>query len=229
MVGVAETQNTMASKIRCDFPQIGAHRPSCSVNEKAHGGVALLAKKGAKQRLLFKHAEKSFQMIIALVLSITIAVVYLAPSASDQEEDRCLNMLQTHARGPTLAMGDLNARNKSWWDKMTNARGRKLERWAHRFGWETSALRSTPSFVSSACSGNRSRTGTSNIDLILTKLLTKGSIYTAPGAWESNLQHKPACMSLPNIPSNMPDQVQKCLVSVKRFSDKNFREKVRDE
>ena len=36
-------------------------------------------------------------------------------------------------------------------------------------------------------------------------------------------------MSLPNIPSNTPDQVQKYVVSVKRFSDKDFREKVRDE
>ena len=52
-------------------------------------------------------------MIVARVLSIRIAVVYLAPSASDEEEDRCLNMLKTHARGLTLAMGDFNARNKS--------------------------------------------------------------------------------------------------------------------
>ena len=171
----------MASRIRCDFPQIGARRLLWSVIYKAHGGVALLTKTGVKQRLLYKHAEKSFQMIIARVLSITIAVVYLAPSASDEEEDSYLNMLRTHARGLTLAMGDFNTRNKSWWDKMTNAQGRKLVRWAGRFGSETSALRCTSSFVSNARSGNRSRTGTSNIDLLLTKLRTKGSIYAPLG------------------------------------------------
>ena len=45
MVGVTETHNAMARKIRCDFPQIGAPRPPSSVDEKAHAGVALLKRK----------------------------------------------------------------------------------------------------------------------------------------------------------------------------------------
>ena len=216
VVGVTETHCRMRGKVRCGYAQIGAPRPEDG-NRACHGGVALLFAQDVAFRLLFKHAEKNFQIVVARVRNMNAAVVYIAPSANLEASARCLKLLQTHCRGPTAIMGDWNARHRKW-DKLTKSRGTQLYNWCASNKWTTSAIDG----FSYQCN-----TGESNIDLFASKDIVCSRASSPRGPWDGAINHKPVTCTVES-PGNISEEKRRMVISNSRLKDKEYREKVRD-
>ncbi len=139
VVGGTVTPCKMEAKIRSRYPQIGAPRPRENPRDRPHGRLALIEASPFAFRLLYRKAEKNFQIIIAQVREITYTVRYISPSAAlrgprGNEVEKCLNVLQTYSRGPSSAMGDWNARQRTW-DKKSIPRGIFFKTGTERRGW----------------------------------------------------------------------------------------------
>ncbi len=113
VLGITETHLKPDGKIRVGYFAINAPRPPPEQGRNS-GGVTLLFRKAGGVKLIYKHVEKNFQMVIAQVGKVKCGVVYISPKATRTETEECLRMLNTHSRGNSIIGGDWNARHKQW-------------------------------------------------------------------------------------------------------------------
>ena len=92
-------------------------------------------------------------------MKIIVIGAYISPTISKEDFSKALNWIRQAAFGPTIVLGDFNARLKTW-DSKTNTRGTSLFEWAQYLKWKINA----PSSAS-----YRTRQVESKIDLVLVK------------------------------------------------------------
>ena len=105
----------------------------------------------------------------------------MSPSITKENLTAVLQWIRDASSGPTVVLGDFNARHKDW-DSTTNTRGRTLRKWSKRFGWTISAP-NTPT--------NTTEQGTSTIDLVLSKGLKVSKPQVYHGKWSGASDHSP--------------------------------------
>ncbi len=179
---------------------------------KSSGGVSLFLRKVAGSRVIFKQSEKNFQLIIAQVGHIKIGAVYISPSATKEETEECLRMINMHARGREIVCGDWNARHKRW-DRVSNRRGNQAVRWATAKRWKVSTLDDF-SF--------RTKRYKSNIDFLATKNIEVRGIRSPEDLWTGHTQHRVVMTSFLTKESTTQPKHK---ISVKNWRDKEQNEK----
>ncbi len=89
IIGVTETRLHPKSKIRTEYFAINAPRPP-PLRGQDTGGVSFIFWTLCGVRLIFKHAEKKFQLIIAQLGKVKCGIAYLSPKSTKIETQKAL-------------------------------------------------------------------------------------------------------------------------------------------
>ena len=82
---------------------------------RPHGGIVLLRRHGLRTRVLARYATKSYQVLAVHVKPrLNIIGVYITPNAERTAIHECLSLLKSPCHGPTVIVGDWNARHLNW-------------------------------------------------------------------------------------------------------------------
>ncbi len=184
IASIAETHLRPEGKIRTDYFSFNATRTPPKEGRNS-GGVSLLFRKAGGDRW-YSSIQKRTSNIICQLGQIKIGVVYLSPASSRAETEKCLNMINTHARGKSILCGDWNSRHQEW-DRLSNRKGNQLVRWASAKKWKVRTWEGY-SF--------RTRQYKSNIDFFVTKGLDIGIVRSLNDVWTGRTQHRPIVTSL---------------------------------
>ena len=121
-------------------------------------------------------------MLITQVDHIHIVLLYIRLYYPRSKALEFFEDIRTRTRGPTVIMGDLNARHRKW-DKRSNTMGNMILQWSERWSW-TIQNADLPSF--------QGATGSSNVDLFITKgVRTKTTPWILIGNWDASSDHNP--------------------------------------
>ena len=154
---------------------------------RGEGGIALAWKVGVKGIVRYRQRDRKVQILVVKIAGCLIALVYFSPSARREEVENALTKLRQVCRGPTIILGDLNARHNRW-DRTTNRFGSTILKWAEKYSWTIRAAQE-PTFVS--------RTGRSNIDLFITKdLQAPLNPWIPHGDWDGMSDHNPVVLEI---------------------------------
>lgn len=138
-------------------------RPQSVAARRMAGGVSLHSKPGISMQLIiiiiYRTANKNFQIVFARTGGILIAATYISPAAPLGEYTECLKIIQRTCRGLELLLGDRNERHRIW-DTRTTAKGTRLIQCANTYRWRIHA----PDALTF-----RTSRGNSTIDLMLVK------------------------------------------------------------
>lgn len=136
-------------------------------------------------------SNASMQVVSIRAGDITIFGVYISPTANRDFVKASLEKIESSTTGRKIIIGDLNARKRKW-DKTDNAIGNLLHRWSTSAAWRIHAP-TQPTFY---CS-----TGSSTVDLLVTKRCTGARVQRIQGDWDGASDHL-AIQAL--VPSKAP-------------------------
>lgn len=102
---------------------------------KGSGGVVLIISPVRQYTVVARWETKTVQAIIIRVGGTNITGSYISPAAIATEEDQVLNQIKGPSTDRAIIIGEINARS-TLWDKMSNARGRRLVKWAANNNWK---------------------------------------------------------------------------------------------
>lgn len=190
VVGLCETWHNANDNVFKSLVDEEVAGPRAEGALRGSGGVALVVHPLMSYKVLAKHVTKCTQFIAVRTGSVMIAMVYLSPSATDDESIDVINRIANLHRGEGVIMGDLNARHTNW-DHATNRRGRRLIAWARRRSWDINGP------DGSSCRTNR---GSSSPDLIMTKRCQSADTRCLPGAWQDVSDHVPVAATIKATP-----------------------------
>ena len=93
------------------------------------GVIVLLLRPGLQTRVLARYATKSYQVFaIHVKPGLNVIFAYITPNAERTAVHECLARLKSLCRGPTVFLGDWNARHLDW-DEKTNKQSRSVRKW----------------------------------------------------------------------------------------------------
>ena len=114
---------------------------------RPHGGIVFLRRPGLKTRVLARYATKSYQVLAKHVKpGLNVIGVYITPNSERTAIHECLSCLKSLCRGPTVFMGDWNARHSDW-DEKTNKQGRFVRNWVLQWNFSLRAPVAEPTFL----------------------------------------------------------------------------------
>ena len=94
----------------------------------AHGGVAILARREvASSEIRLNTNFQAIAVSVKLHKRITICSIYIPPGVAGNFSERELEDLLKQLPKPYLLLGDVNAHNTLWYDKLICGRGKKIE------------------------------------------------------------------------------------------------------
>lgn len=102
---------------------------------RGYGGVGLIVNPIIKYTLIEKCTTKTHQHISIQIGNVMIVIIYISPITKAPETMSLLDGIKAYARGDTIIIGDLNARNRSW-DSSSNSKGIMIKNWAEIHNWE---------------------------------------------------------------------------------------------
>lgn len=146
---------------------------------RRRGGVAVLSRPAIPFRLTCTYIQEYFQVVAGSLNGLPLVACYVRPKTPPQEFANFLAIITKHLRGPGLLVGDLNARNLAWDDKI-NGPGIALQRWAQRHNFYT-CRPPKPTLCTTS--------GTSRVDVIL----YRGPVTPSLTVWDSTMHsdHRP--------------------------------------
>ena len=98
------------------------------IQGNAHGGVAILARKEvAPIRVRLNTNFQAIAVSVKLHKRVTVCSIYIPPGEDGDFQERELEALLSQLPKPYLLLGDVNAHNTLWYDRITCGRGRKIE------------------------------------------------------------------------------------------------------
>ena len=98
-------------------------------SDRLHGGIVLLRRPGLQTRVLTRYATNSCKVLaIHVRLGLNVIGVYITPNAERTAIHEFLAHLKSLCRGPTVFLGDWNARHLDW-DEKTNKQSRSVRKW----------------------------------------------------------------------------------------------------
>ena len=148
----------------------------------ARGGVAAVLPPLLRYRVLRRLSHANYQLMSISTMKISVVGAYISPCISKEDVSNALDWILQAASGPTIVLGDFNARHKTW-DSKTYPRGTSLFEWAQSLKWNINA----PSSAS-----HRTRQGESKIDLVLVKNLETTQAQAMHSSWSGASDHYPA-------------------------------------
>ena len=213
-IGVTETWLRPTDRAPLTMCTESVALPLRGQQRRGHGGVLLGHKWGMPKRVLRKYGTEGVQYIAAHFSGrLTLVVIYVSPDAGWGEVQDCLATINQLGRGPTVIVGDLNARHARW-DRKTNSRGAQLYSWARRWGWEIMAPEG-PTF----CAGS----GRSTVDLFLVKGVQGHQPRLTPGPWDGLSDHRAIVADIPTRgapPSKARPRITKSMLKNKVFHER---------
>jgi len=153
---------------------------------RGHSGAAIAINNDTEYELIAKAEFENCVYVTIRIHRTFYTVVYVGPSTDKEELKEVLESIRRVSRGPSIIMGDFNARHLLW-DSCTKPRGTALYEWAATWGWSITAA-AEPSFTA--------RQGRSNIDLFISKGIAQLEQPWIPrGTWDGCSDHRPVVTS----------------------------------
>ena len=114
---------------------------------RPHGGTVFLRRPGLQTRVLARYATKSYQTLAIYVKpGLNVIGVYITPNAERIVIRECLARLKSLCRGPTVILGDWNARHRDWDDK-SNKQGQLVRNWVLQWNFNLRAPATAPRYL----------------------------------------------------------------------------------
>lgn len=150
-------------------------------------GVSLAFHSDTKFKKLLSIYSEHCQVVGISLGNTNVIGAYFSPSCTVKELKDVLNQIQNVCQGPSVLLGDLNARTKTLCTSK-NRLGPPLLSWAEKNRWKIMTT-PYPTFASDK--------GSSTVDMFLTKNLPVLDTPWSPlGLWEGMLDHIPVVMSV---------------------------------
>lgn len=134
VLGICETWARVDDDPITEILDVSASAPPVINLNRGYGGVGVIINPLLQYDVRDKYVTSTVQSVTVKVSGTTIPVIYISPRATAEEELRALDRLHKLAGTRAVIMGDLNARHTSW-DTQSNARGRRIARWARQKLW----------------------------------------------------------------------------------------------
>lgn len=147
-------------------------------NGGAKGRVALIINPLIPYIKKGSYSDEYTQWIAIQITDITIAGIYLSPTAEPEYINRILSKLKKMGN-KIIIIGDLNSRHKAW-DTRNNRRVTKLKEEAIRRGWDIHTTDEPTCY---------NWNGSSTIDIILTQNMEIGNVRILHHPEESKSDH----------------------------------------
>ena len=120
---------------------------------------------------------------------IDLVGIYVSPQANKATLTSILQQIRHRASGPTVILGDLNARHQSWCHGK-NSRGQALTMWCSKTPFNGTAP-PQPTFYS-----HNRQTGYSTIDIAISNIPNVSATVTK-GDWDGVSDHIPVLIKMP--------------------------------
>ena len=125
-----------------DFLSPEAPKSGCN-----HGGRLLLGRPRLQTHVLAKYAKKRYQVLeIHVKPGLNIIGVYITPNAERTAINECLSRLKSLCHGPTVIVGDWNARHL-YWDDKTNKQRQVVRNWVLQWNLTLRAPVTAPTYL----------------------------------------------------------------------------------
>ena len=148
---------------------------------RPHGGIVFLSRPGLRTRVLARYATKSYQVLaIHVKPGLNVIGVYITPNAERDAIHECLSRLKSLCRGPTVFMGDWNARHSDW-DEKTYKQGRFVRNWILQWNLSLRGPVAEPTFLTP--------NGRSVVDFFESRGVQIYNVTCGNGTWDSVSDH----------------------------------------
>ncbi|KAI0560572.1 Endonuclease/exonuclease/phosphatase [Gracilaria domingensis] len=129
---VVETWQRPSDEVSLALPHVSVALEADHRTRSPRGGITIFHRERLATKVLAKYATPSYQILaLGVRPDLNVVGVYLSLRASDVEVTDFLDQLKSLIRGPTLLLGDWNARHDDW-DRRRNKLGRRIRAWIRK-------------------------------------------------------------------------------------------------
>lgn len=186
ILGICETWlrkgNTPEKQLLSELASVTSE----DATQRGFGGVGMIINPLIRYTLIANVTERTHQYVCIRTGDVHITTLYFAPKTNKETDIKVWDEVTNITKGKSIIIGDLNARHKNW-DKHSNPRGIRFNKWAHAQGWKITAP------TQHTC---QARNGTSTPDIVLYRGIGISDVEIPQGCWNTLSDHRPVRLKI---------------------------------